>query len=333
MSAMPIDPTKSTQLAEHKHESPLSCCAFDASGRFVIAGGRDRGLVCLDVAAGKKTVIEGHESWIGCVARAGSELVLTADFAGRVIAWDCTGEIPKARWTVGAHANTIYALAASSDGKLFATGDRDGAIRVWQTSDGQRRHEIKGLEHPVYALAFHPDGQRLVSADRQPKKPRLKLWDFATANEIRNIDVPQLSAYRRVEDIEWGGIRAITLSADGNTLVACGSNDYSGPACSLLFDLNTGELKRKLSSTLKGFCYSAQFHPQGFLATSSGDVGKGEIRIWDPSKDESLATTATPGPCTAIDIHPDGRRFVVAQMNGKGSYPDSGSLTLYEWSE
>jgi WD40 repeat protein len=100
-------------------------------------------------------------------------------------------------------------------------------------------------------------GQRLVSADRQPKNPRLKLWDFASGKEQRSIDVPQLSAYRRVEDIEWGGIRAITLSADGNTLVACGSNEYSGPACALLFDLATGELKRKLSSTLKGFHYSA----------------------------------------------------------------------------
>lgn len=72
-------------------------------------------------------------------------------------------------------------------------------------------------------------GKQLVSADRQPKKPRIKLWEFATGREQRSIDVPQLSAYRRVEDIEWGGIRAITLSADGNTLVACSSNEYSGP--------------------------------------------------------------------------------------------------------
>ena len=330
---MPIDPTKSRQLAEHKHDAPLMCCVFDASGRFVIAGGRDRKVVCLDVAAGKTTTLDGHESWTGSVVRAGAELVLTADYAGRVIAWDCTGESPKPRWNIAAHANTIYAMAASADGKLFATGDRDGTIRIWQTNDGQRTHEITGLEHPVYGLAFHPDGKQLVSADRQPKKPRLKLWEFATGNAQRSIDVPQLSAYRRVEDIEWGGIRAITLSADGNTLVACGSNEYSGPACALLFDVATGELKRKIASTLKGSYYSAQFHPQGFLLTSGGDVGKGEFRAWDTSKDESLATVATPGPCTAIDIHPDGTRCVVAQMNGKGSYPDAGTLTLFEWSE
>jgi len=330
---MPIDPAKSRQLSEHQHDSPLMCCAFDASGRFVLAGGRDRGVACLDVASGAKTTLAGHESWIGAVVRVGTEIVLTADYAGRVIAWDCIGESPKPRWNIAAHANTIYAMAASLDGKLFATGDRDGAIHIWQASDGQRKHEITGLEHPVYGLAFHPDGKQLISADRQPKKPRLKLWDFAAGKELHSIDVPQLSAYRRVEDIEWGGIRAITLSADGSTIVACGSNEYSGPACALLFDVATGDLKRKQSSSLKGFYYSVQFHPQGFLLAAGGDVGKGEFRAWDSGKDESLATVATPGPCTAIDVHPNGQRCVVAQMNGKGSYPDSGSLTLFEWTE
>lgn len=348
MNCSSIDPTKSRQLAEYKHDAPLMHCVFDPSGRFVIAGGRDRGVVCLNVSDGKKSTLNGHETWISAVVRAGAELVLTADYAGQVIAWDCTGESPKPRWNIAAHGSTIYALAASPDGKLFASGDREGTIRIWQMNGKQHTQEISGLEHPVYGLAFHPDGKQLVSADRQPKKPRLKLWDFATGNvqtnneqtsqeqtskEQRSIDVPQLSAYRRVEDIEWGGIRTIALSTDGNTLVACGTNEYSGPACALLFDLATGELKRKLTSTLKGFYYSAQFHPQGFLLTAGGDVGKGEFRVWDPEKDESLAVTTTPGPSTAIDVHPNGRDYVVAQMIGKGSYPDSGTITLFEWYE
>lgn len=328
---MPIDPVKIRQIAEHKYDSPLMICAFDGSGRFVLAGGRDRGVACLDVGAGQQTRLEGHETWVGSVVRSGLTLVLTADYAGHVIAWDCSGESPNLLWNIEAHSSTIYALAASVDGKLFATGDRDGTIRVWQTSDGQRMHEIAGLVHPVYGVVFHPDGRQLISADRQPKKPRIKQWEFATGKEQRSIDVSLLSAYRRVEDIEWGGIRGLALSADGNTLVACGSNEYAGPACALLFDTTTGELKRKLLSPLKGFYYSARFHPQGFLMTTGGDVVKGEIRCWDPEKDESLAHVSTPGPCTAIDIHPNGGSVVVAQAIGKQSYPDSGTLTVFDW--
>lgn len=329
---MNVAPAKTRLFAEHKHDSPLLCCVFDPTGRFVIAGGRDRHLVCFEIASGKALPLEGHETWIGCSAAAGKTLVISADFAGRVVAWDCTGESPQLRWKIDAHAHTIHCLAVSADGQRFASGDRDGTIRVWSTSDGQRMHEIAGIGHPVSCVAFHPDGRQLISADRQPKKPRLKVWDFATGQELRSIDVPQLSAYRRVEDIEWGGIRGLAISADGRTLVASGSNEYSGPACAVLFDSTTGELQRKLSSSLKGFCYAVRYHPQGFLMASSGDVAKGEIRIWNAEKEESLASVATPGPCTAIDIDPDGRRFVAAQTIGKGSYPDSGTLTLYDWS-
>ena len=328
---MTIDPAKTRQTSELKHESPLLCCAFDPSGRFVLAGGRDRGVVCLEAATGNKTLLDGHETWVGAVVRAGTDSVLTADFAGHVIAWDCSGNVLKPRWNIAAHANTIHALTASADGKLFATGDRDGTIRIWQTSDGQRLHEITGLGHPVYGLAFHPDGRRLISADRQPQKPRIKSWEFATGKELLTIDVSQLSAYRRVEDIEWGGIRGITISPDGTRLIACGSQGYAGPACVLLFDSTTGELQRKLISTLKGFYYSVQVHPQGFLMAVGGDVAKGELRIWNPDQDESVTAVPTPGPCTALSIRPDGQRFAITQTIGKGSYPDSGSLTQFEW--
>lgn len=333
MILMNINPAQIHLVAEHQHDAPLLCCAFDPSGRFVLAGGRDRGVVCLDVASGKSTLLEGHTTWVGSTVRCGTDLVLTADFAGRVIAWDCREEIPQPRWNIEAHPGTIYALAASADGQRCATGDRDGTVRVWQASDGKQVHEIAGLAHPVYGLAFHPDGVRLLSADRQPQKPRLKLWEFATGKELFSIDVSPLSAYRRVEDIEWGGIRGITISSDGNTFVACGSNAYSGPACALLFDAVNGASKRKLAATFKGFYYSARFHPQGFLLTAGGDVAKGEIRVWNPDRDEALATVPTPGPCTAIDLHPDGRSCVVAQTIGKGSYPDSGTITLLDWSD
>lgn len=330
---MTVDPANPIQIAEHRHDAPLLCCTFDPTGRFVLAGGRDHSVLCLDVTAGTTNRLEGHESWVACAVSSGADLVLTADCAGRVMAWDCRAEQPKLRWSIEAHANTIQALAASTDGRLLATGDRDGAVRIWLTADGARLHEIAGIGHPITALAFHPDGVRLLTADRQPRKPRLKLWDFRKASELRTIEVPQLSAYRRVEDIEWGGIRAAAISADGRTLVACGSHDYSGPAAAFLFDADSGEPKRKLVSTLKGFCYAAKYHPHGFLMTAAGDVGKGEFRAWDPEKDEALAVAATPGPCTDLALHPDGARFAVTQTVGKGSYPDAGTLTLFAWEE
>ncbi len=350
---MPIDPAKHRLISEFKHSAPLLCCEFDPAGRFAVAGGRDRQLAGWDLVSGESFLLAGHDSWITLAARARADLILTADQTGVVIAGDCHGDRPEPRWRIAAHTTSILPLAVDPDGDRFATGDREGTVRLWRCGDGQRTGEIAGLEHPVYGIAYHPDGTQLFTEDRQPRKPRWKRWEIASGRELLSVEVPALSAYRRVEDIEWGGIRGLTANPDGKTVIACGANDYAGPACAIEFDAATGVPLRKYSSPLKGFYYAALFpavfQPPGYLAVVGGDIGKGECRLWrlaDGGESsvpaaagqvavplEASVAIATAGPCTAMAVHPEGRRFLLAQTIGKASYPDSGKLGLYEWLE
>ena len=328
---MAIDPTQWKLANEYKHDSPLLSCAFDPSGRFLFAGGRDHGVLLVELSSGQTRLLAGHEGWVGLMARAGTDFVLTADQTGRVIQWDCKGKTPKPGWTAELHPAAVQGLSVSADGKRFATGDRHGTVRVWATSDGKRLHELPRIDHSVTAMAWHLDGKRLFTADRLPQKPRVKLWDVATGRELLSIDVAELSGYRRVEDIEWGGIRGLTVSSDGKHVIACGRSGYDGPMGAMVFDISTGQLVRKQASALKGFYYAVAFHPQGFFMAAGGDIGKGEFRVWDPCKDPSLADAGTSCLCTSLDIHPEGKRFAITQTVGKGSYPTAGSLVVYDW--
>lgn len=47
-------------------------CAFDLSGRFLFAGGRDRGVLFVELASGKTSTLAGHEGWVGLIVRAGA---------------------------------------------------------------------------------------------------------------------------------------------------------------------------------------------------------------------------------------------------------------------
>lgn len=330
---MKINPLKSKVAIEYKHETPLSCCAFDMGGKFLFAGGRDNGVVLIPLGSGKKIVLKGHESWITAISRVGPGLVLTSDFSGKVIAWDCGTAVPTQKWIIEAHSGSIGAMVGSSNGEFFVTGDRQGEVKIWKTSNGKQINQFERLENPITGVAWVPDGTQIITADRKPQKPSIKIWNISTLKIRISIDVPELSGYRRVEDIEWGGIRNLIVSPDGGQIIACGRNGYDGPACALLFDSSTGKLQRKFLSGLKGFCYYSVFHPQGFLMTASGDIGKGEFRTWSISRDESIAEVSTSGPCTAISIHPDGRQFAVTQSVGKNSYPDSGLIVLHQWDE
>ncbi len=324
-----MNPVNFKLETEFAHEAPLMSCAFDAGGRFVFAGGRDRSILAVRLDTAKKSLLRGHESWVGAMVRAG-DVVLTADFAGRVIAWDSSGQEPRPRWTIAAHPSTIYGLSASVDGKTFATGDRDGLVRIWQTDDGKLLHELPRNEFPVYGVALHPDGRRIVIADRQPKKPRVQVWEAAAGKQLLSIDVAELSGYRSVEDIEWGGIRALALSPDGTQIVACGRNGYDGQACVMVYETNSGKLQRKWAESLKGgFYYSAKFDSQALLMTAGGDIAKGEFRCWKLNENKSVVGIATSGPCLGLDVHPDGHRVAAAQAIGKKSAPESGLLSVY----
>src|SRR5262249_5304147 len=70
-------------------------------------------------------------------------------------------------------------LARSPDGRrLAASGDY---VKVWDAVRGHELHALHAHAGFVHALAFSPDGQRLVSGGRDGI---VRLWDVATGYEI-----------------------------------------------------------------------------------------------------------------------------------------------------
>ena len=325
------NPTQTRLVREFEHDAPLLSCVIDPSGRFVFAGARDRFVQCIDLKSQQKTLLEGHDSWVSAMARSpGGSDVFTADYVGHVVRWSCAGDVPQRSWHIEAHAETIRSIAVNPSGEVVATGGRDGSIRLWSASDGQSIAELAGHPSQVYAVLFHPDGKHLVSADRAPQSPSLKQWDLETGQEVRQLDASDVSAYRRGENIEWGGVRGLAVSADGSMLACCGRHKYAGPCCVLLFDWTDGKQKHKLLSSMKGVCSSVLFHPDGFLVAAGAGVAAGELCCWHPQKPEPLTVTKTTGPCLALDLHPDAQQIAAAQSVGKRSYPENGTVGVYE---
>lgn len=60
--------------------------------------------------------------------------------------------------------DAVRAIAYSPDGRLLAVGGSWDEVRVYRTRDGTRAHTLKGHTGAVFALAFHPTLNRLLTA-------------------------------------------------------------------------------------------------------------------------------------------------------------------------
>ncbi|WP_341732678.1 NACHT domain-containing protein [Microcoleus sp. EPA2] len=162
---------------------------------------------------------------------------------------------------------SVRSVTFSPDGKLLATGDSDGVVRLWEASSGREILTCKGHTNVVESVAFSPDGEILASGSYENT---IKLWDVKTGECLK------------VLQGHTGSVMSVTFYPDGNIL-ASGSFD-----CTIrLWNIHTGECCKILQGHTK-VVFSVAFHPAGeMLASGSGDK---TVRLWNIGTGECLKT-------------------------------------------
>lgn len=104
----------------------------------------------------------------GEAGRSGFVRVFTVDSGERVASWR-------------AHADSIFGLQFSTDGKRLVTAGGDRLVRVWDAESHKEIATLEGHTAQVLAVAFNTNATQVVSggADKQ-----LKVWDIATREKL-----------------------------------------------------------------------------------------------------------------------------------------------------
>ena len=161
--------------------------------------------------------------------------------------------------------SATLAVAFSRDGALFATGNADGEVRVWQAVDGQKLLIFKGHRSWAAAVAFSPNGQFLASGSFDQT---IKLWDLSTGECLKTL--------RGHTSWVW----SVAFSPDGWTL-ASGGHDHQVK----LWNLATGECTKTFQEHT-GTVWSVAFSPDGRILASGSDDHT--ARLWDINRGESI---------------------------------------------
>ncbi|HEY7430371.1 MAG TPA: PQQ-binding-like beta-propeller repeat protein [Streptosporangiaceae bacterium] len=201
----------------------------------------------------------------------------------------------------------VWAVAFSHDGRLLATADSEGTVRLWDAATaravGAPLHAT--ARHGVYGVAFSPDGRLLASAGGDGT---VRLWDPATRRLVAILHASGRTTARY-------GVRAVAFSHNGKLLASAGADGTVR-----LWDPATGRRVGKiLHASARWGVYGVAFSPDGkLLASSDGD---NTVRLWDPATGRPVGAPipSSIGPFGghgAVAFSPDGKLLAVSSGDG-----------------
>lgn len=180
--------------------------------------------------------------------------------------------------TLTAHTNDVWVVNFSPDGRLVASGSRDGTSKLWDVSTGRLIRTIDD-----FGVAFSPNGQLLVSGSRDNT---IKLWDLSTGRLLRTINSCCRGGFSPDGRllVTYGGV----IKLGGRDYVMFGISTEKFKSVIDVFDVQSGRRLRQLTTDPKGKAPSiALFSPDGKILATTGHGNK--IQLWDP---DSGALTA-----------------------------------------
>src|SRR5262245_5084428 len=185
--------------------------------------------------------------------------------------------------------NPINALAFSPDSRVFAAAEGlpsvVGQVRLWDL-DGQALRVLTGHSDSIYALAFSPSGDKLVTASYDKL---LMLWDVAGGKELHTLKHHTAAVF------------GIAFSPDGKTLASAAADQTVK-----LWNVTTGQRITRPTEPTKGL-NARPFQPRGHEVAAAGIDKMIRVYEWNGSAAKlKRSTFAHDAPVLSLVYSPDG---------------------------
>jgi WD40 repeat protein len=212
------------------------------------------------------------------------------------------------------NGGAVASIAYSPDGRLFASGQDNGSIRLWDVAQFKEIAPIGlGGGHNVYGLAFGP-----VSVDRKNRRTEYLLAEGGQDGMVRTL-AATLAIGRNgaqwtfqptsVQFPKSGSVIGVRFNPDGKLL---GFTRSGGHVC--LCDPQTGANVRDLAAGSRGggSVEWIAFHPQRPWCVTAHKKDQ-VARIWNTESGELLCELrGHAGGVMCAEFSPDGRQVATA---------------------
>jgi WD40 repeat protein len=263
----------------------------------------------------------GHTDWVRSVAFSHDPaltgtLMASAGLDRDIILWDSFGnEVGR----LTGHADSVYSVVFSPDGRILVSASVDGTVRVWDPVTQKPIHAPLELFESVYSVAFSPGGDLLAVATNSG----VQLWNTSTWGLVARLPT----------QFQRGPVYRVAFNQDG-ALLASGSSDRSV----VLWDVQSRTRVATLADDRQARVFALAFSPDGnLLVTGADDFAlnvwdvKTHQRIGEPLKqhaDSVFDIAFSPGGASLASAGAD-KRIVVWDVEGQNVHPHDQRLSGY----
>lgn len=190
--------------------------------------------------------------------------------------------------------SAVHSLAISADGKLAATGEASGAIKLWDLATQKEIRTLTGHSGPVTGLKFIAGGTKLASTSLDKT---LRIWNVADGAVAGSVETPaainSLAAIADGAQLATAGadniVRLWTVPAEAGAAPAAGAQlaGHTGPVTALA--VVPGE--------------------KPLLVSGSDD---GSLRVWNLADNQMLREIKHGAAITALAARGDGQQLASA---------------------
>jgi serine/threonine protein kinase len=214
-------PPADVRILPNAHEKRITALAYSPDGKQLASAGQEGSLKLWEGPRDKPTLLQDKGPPINALAF-GKVLVSGDNQSVRL--WDLTTHKPKER-IPAPKGQPIVALALTADGSLLAAA-ANNLVRLYDLSGAKPRElpQLRGHLAEVRAVAFAPDGKRIVSAD---SRGVVILWDATVSQERKRWTFPF-------------PVNGVTFAPDGKHLLTA-NNDGTGYVLRLGPGAKTGQ--------------------------------------------------------------------------------------------
>ena len=197
------------ETAALPHPRRVSYAAFSRDRKMLLTASGER-LMVWDVAAlpqipSAPKVSLAHDAPVlyGEFSADGRE-ILSVDFGGTARVW----KVETGQERTELRRSEIRLARLSPDGRRMATAGENRVLQIWDTATGASVGQPVPHEYQITAVAFGPDGQRVVTAN----EGSVRVWDTESGSAV----TPPMQHDDRVMHVVFSadGTRVLTASTD-----------------------------------------------------------------------------------------------------------------------